>query len=217
MWRCDDVQVGKYQAAPLDIPELRDLEPLLAQLPAQQGSVGLATVQQLSGSNQRKRPYQELHCLRALYQLQSALAGVQHCQQQPVQQHQLLAAAYTAVHQPVVELLLEGLAPAALQLPLLLYLVPVLESVHMPFSRAEVLGLLQLIDGAAGGVPAASAGVLDGSHDPCLGLCWPVDCTAAGVGSKPLHARHVSDVRLALCRCLVKTHIIDGSLQVPVN
>lgn len=220
---CCCAQVGDYQAAPLDIPELRDLEPLLAHLPDQHNRSGLGTeYKQLNDSKQQARPYQELHCLQAFCQLQMALADVQHCQQQPGEQQQALAAAYAAVRQPVVELLLGSLAPAALQLPLLLYLVPVLESVHMPFSRTDIHGLLQLVNSAAGGLPVAAAAVLVGGHDAAMGLVWPavvVDSTppAAAVGSKQVHTRHVSDVRLALCRCLVKAHVADSSLQVAVN
>jgi hypothetical protein len=226
------LQAGNYQAAPLDLPELSDLEPLLAHLPAQSSSKDsfMQQRQQQKGPLHQQllqaRPYQELHCLRSLLRLQEALQEVQRCQQ-PVtaaaagapigaQQQAALSAAYQGVRGPVVELLLEGLAPAAMQLPLLLYLVPVFDSAHMPFSRAEVQGLLQVLGGAsAGALPAAAAAVLAGRHSTLAGLAWPA---VAGSGSASsngkLHARHVDDVRLVLCRSLVKAHVQQAAALV---
>eukprot|EP00878_Enallax_costatus_P011131 GHUV01011624.1.p1 GENE.GHUV01011624.1~~GHUV01011624.1.p1 ORF type:complete len:740 (+),score=246.31 GHUV01011624.1:1146-3365(+) len=222
-------QVGNYQVAPLAIPELQDLQPLLAHLPQQHSLNDLAGLQHQLGNSSpsaalQTRSYQELHFLRAFARLQAALADVQRHQQQPGEQQQLLAAAYAAVREPVVQLLLEGLAPAPLQLPLLLYLVPVLDSVHMPFSRADVHGLLQLVSNAAGGLPAAAAAILAGEYSPGLGPSWPLvagqHTATAGPGEgggKQLHPRHVNDVRMALCRCLVKAHVAETGQQVRVN
>jgi hypothetical protein len=231
------LQAGNYQAAPLDLPELYDLEPLLSHLPAQNSSKDGFTLpgqqqQQHKGAlNQQllqARPYQELHCLRALLRLQEALQEVQRCQQ-PInggpggvggsisaQQQAALSAAYQGVQGPVVELLLEGLAPAAMQLPLLLYLVPVFDSTYMPFSRAEVQGLLKVLSGAsAGALPAAAAAVLSGRHSSLAGLGWPAVAGSGSAGSSgKLHARHVDDVRLVLCRSLVKAHVQQAAALV---
>jgi hypothetical protein len=197
------------------------LEPLLAHLPAQSSSSSkdgyMLPGQQQQQQQLQARPYQELHCLQALLRLQEALQEVQRCQQPvaaagaPVsaQQQAALSAAYQGVRRPVVELLLEGLAPAAMQLPLLLYLVPVFDSAHMPFSRGEVQGLLQVLSGAsAGALPAAAASVLAGQHGMPAGLAWPaVAVNGSAGGGEKLHARHVNDVRLVLCRSLVKAHV----------
>lgn len=208
------------------MPDLLDLEPLLAHLPQQHSMNDLAGLQQHLDSSSshsaalQTRSYQELHFLRAFSRLQVAIADVERHQQQPGEQQQLLAAAYAAVREPVVQLLLEGLAPAALQLPLLLYLVPVLDSVHMPFSREDVHGLLQLLSGAAGGLPAAAAAVLAGGYNLSPDIPWPSvagehPLLPAAVPAKEtsiqLHPRHVNDVRLALCRCLVKAHVGETS------
>jgi hypothetical protein len=207
------------------------LEPLLSHLPAQSSSKhGFSSPGPQKGLLHQQllqaRPYQELHCLRALLRLQEALQEVQRCQQPTgtagcggsisAQQQAALSAAYQGVQGPVVELLLEGLAPAAMQLPLLLYLVPVFDSACMPFSRAEVQGLLQVLGGAsAGALPAAAAAVLSGRHSALAGLAWP---TVAGSGSAgrsgKLHARHVDDVRLVLCRSLVKAHVQQAAALV---
>lgn len=217
-------QAGSYQAAPLDLPELSALEPLLAHLPAQSSSKIGFVQQQHQQQLLQARPYQELHCLRALLRLQEALQGVQRCQQPvaaagaPVsaQQQAALSAAYRDVRGPVVELLLEGLAPAAMQLPLLLYLVPVFDSAHMPFSRGEVQGLLQVLGGAsAGALPAAAAAVLAGRHSTVAGLALPAVAGSGSAGSNgKLHARHVDDVRLVLCRSLVKAHVQQAAALV---
>lgn len=116
-----------------------------------------------------------------------------------------------------MELLLEGLAPAAMQLPLLQYLLPVFESAYMPFSHADVQGLLQLLGSVtAGELPAAAAAVLAGQHSLLAGLSWPVDAGVPGATDSRtvLHARHVDDVRLALCRSLVKAHVHHASALV---
>lgn len=218
---CLDVtQVGSYQAAPLDMPELRDLEPLLLYLPGQPAS----NLQRCSGRSAQAlqaRPYQELHCLHALLRLQQALEGLRQCQEQlqaaaegtEQQQQAALTAAYAAVRGPVLELLLEGLAPAAMQLPLLVYLVPVLDSLFSPFTRDDVTGLMQVLNTAAGPMPAAAA-VLAGTGAAQLGLGWPAvasdEGAAAGAGGKQLHARHLNDVRLALCRGLARSHVAES-------
>lgn len=220
------MQVGDYQAAPLAIPELDDLGPLLARLPEQHSSLETVALshqhlgQQVQGIH--SKPYKELHFLRAFCHLQAALVQVHKRQQQNVQEPKEVATAYAAVRQPVVELLLEGLAPSVLQLPLLLYILPVVESVHMPFSRADVQGLLQLCSHAAGDLTAASAANLAGTDGAVLGLpvfgSTSVDAAAETAnGVKQVHTRHINDVRLALCRSLAKAHVLESSLQVMVS
>lgn len=161
----------QFRAAPLNMPELYDLEPLLLNLPDSTAGSEAAAEGVQQPQQPRSQRYPELHFLRAMLQLQQALEEVQRCQQ-PVQQpeqptsagsahssvnstmqavmlqQQTAArqAAYAQVQQPVQQLLLDtpALAPAELQLPLLVYLAPVLESVHMPFSRDQVDELLAL-------------------------------------------------------------------------
>jgi len=69
------MQADSYQAVPLDVPELYDLEPLLLNLPSQSGLGELPALfnhdhQQLQhhtvkvGRPAQPRPYQELHFLR---------------------------------------------------------------------------------------------------------------------------------------------------------
>lgn len=107
-----------------------------------------------------------------------------------------------------------------MQLPLLLYLVPVFETVHMPFSRSDVHRLLQVLTAAGGDLPVVA--VLAGTHSSSVGLGWPAvageaDSAVQRAGSSKLHVRHVNDVRLALCRGLVKAHVTESSLQAAVN
>lgn len=172
----------------------------------------------------RLQRYPELQFLRAMLQLQQALTAVKTCQQplpapagagadltleEVAQQQQLqvaaLEAAYASVRQPVQELLLEGLAPAALRLPLLLYISPLLDSAHMPFSRAEVMGLLRVMGAGSMGLPSAAAAVLDGSHGNLPGVSWS--------GGSKAGAAAVNAARLALCRGLARAHVVEASVE----
>lgn len=205
-------QTGNFQAAPLDLPELQDLEPLLSNLPDSTGAAeaGWSTQQQ----QQRTQRYPELHFLRGMLQLQQGLQEVARCQQPLAQdngdadvlsqqQDEMLQAAYASLRQPVQELLLEGLAPAALRLPLLLLVAPLLESAHTPFSRAEVVGLMRVMRSVGAGLPSIAAAVLDGSHSGLPGVSWP-----AGGGAK---AASVEAARLALCRGLARADVVELS------
>eukprot|EP00879_Flechtneria_rotunda_P019929 GHRR01020947.1.p1 GENE.GHRR01020947.1~~GHRR01020947.1.p1 ORF type:complete len:757 (+),score=295.89 GHRR01020947.1:835-3105(+) len=218
-------QAGNYQLTPLELPELYDLEPLLLQLPAQISTtgMGLSTPKQYEGV--QSRAYQELHFLHAFMRLQQALQEVLQLQQsassgaerQPNQQQQALAAAYAGVREPVVDLLLDGLAPAALRLPLLSYIVPVFESMYMPFSRMDVQQMLQMLGSVTGGLPALASAVLAGTHTAALGLRWPAVAEAAAPdgadAADRLQSQHVNDVQLALCRSLAKAHVVEASLK----
>lgn len=219
------VQTGTLQATPLELPELFDLEPLLLNLPDSSADGSADDSQQQQPRTQR---YPELHFLRAMLQLQQALQEVRSCQQ-PMQQDQLtgvtggssrgrdvvlqgvsqqqvalLQAAYADLRQPVQQLLLEGLAPAAVRLPLLLFLAPVLESTYMPFARAEVQGLLNLMRGSSAGLPSVAAAVLEGSHGSLPGVDWP---------SVAPNAPAVNAVRLALCRGLARAHVVEQGVH----
>ncbi|KAF8073073.1 ema [Scenedesmus sp. PABB004] len=191
-------QAGDFRAPPLELPELRELAPLLACLPEPRRGSDDGGAPRAWGAPQG-RPYPELHFLRAVLQLQDALALVRRaqglggpdgapCPPEPA----ALGDAYAAVRRPAAELLLEGLAPAAVRLPLLLHLVPVLESAHAPFTRADVAGLLALLSGADGGLPAAAAAVLAGMHAPGAGLAWPA-AGKEGSGGGGLAPRHLAD------------------------
>jgi hypothetical protein len=163
---------------------------------------------------------------QAFLQLQLALQALQQCQQQHRHQQQgmqkepsgaALASSYAAVRLPAMELLLEGLAPAAVQLPLLLYLVPVLDSLYTPFTRTDVQGLMQVLLAATGPLPAA-AGVLAGTHGSMNGLEWPVvNDDEKGTKSSRLHVRHVNDVRLALCRGLARGRVAESTSSLMVK
>lgn len=218
---CDVVmQAGVLQATPLDVPELHDLEPLLVNLPdSSTDAQGAAKQQQLP----RTQRYPELHFLRAMLQLQQALQRVRSCQQPmqaqdqdhmgngafmgdiPQQQAALLQTAYADLRQPVQELLLDGLAPAALRLPLLVLIAPLLESPHTPFTKADVQGLLRVMQSVNSGLPAIAAAVLDGSSMP--GVSWPVKLSDP-VGPK---ASAVSAARLALFRGLARADVTEHS------
>jgi hypothetical protein len=257
-------QVGSSQAAPLDLPELEDMEHLLAHLPgpaaagdadADDGFDFMQQLQQPSSAakrqhqhqqqhkQQQQQPYPELHFLAVMLQLQQALQQVQRCQQpeerQQKQQQQLsglfggdggeaangsaapalqqdgeesaqhkaaLGAAWGAVRQPVRRLLLDGLAPAAARLPLLTYLAPLFDSEHMPFSRAEVQGCMQLLAAGSTGLPAVAAAILEGSHRSGGGVAWPSGIDAAAL----------SAARLALCRGLARAHVAGWDHQAGV-
>eukprot|EP00877_Chromochloris_zofingiensis_P000402 jgi/Chrzof1/10362/Cz04g39050.t1 len=75
-------------------------------------------------------------------------------QQQQQQQH-----AYAATRQPVLELLggSSPLAPASMHLPLLHYLIPLLDTPHMPFTRGDVQLLLRVLMRATSSSKAAVA------------------------------------------------------------
>jgi hypothetical protein len=221
------VQTGTLQSAPLELTELFDLEPLLLNLSDSSADGSADDSQQQQPRSQR---YPELHFLRAVLQLQQALQEVRSCQQ-PMQQDQLtgvaggsgrvrdsgalsqgvsqqqvalLQAAYADLRHPVQQLLLEGLAPAAVRLPLLLFLTPVLESTYMPFSRAEVQGLLSLMRGSSTGLPSVAAAVLDGSHGSLPGVDWPLVAP---------NAPAVNAVRLALCSGLARAHVVEQGVH----
>lgn len=229
------VQTGKLQATPLELPELEDLEPLLLNLPDSSSDAGEAE----SGEQQQQAPrpprYPELQFLRAMLQLQQALQDVHRCQQ-PLQTQQeppggkagskgdsravlpaevsqqqaaALQTAYARLRQPVRDLLLTGLAPAALQLPLLLLIAPLLESAYMPFSRADVMGLLRVMGSVSTGLPSFAAAVLEGSHGSLPGVTWP-DQLAEKTGPD---AAAVNAARLALCRGLARAHVLGSSIQ----
>jgi hypothetical protein len=151
-----------------------------------------------------------------MLQLQQGLQEVARCQQPlaqdngdadvlPQQQDEMLQAAYGGLREPVQELLLAGLAPAALRLPLLLLVAPLLESAHTPFSRAEVVGLMRVMRSVGAGLPSIAAAVLDGSHSSLPGVSWLVE--AAG-GAK---AASVEAARLALCRGLARADVVELS------
>jgi hypothetical protein len=182
-------------------------------------------------AQQRLQRYPELQFLRAMLQLQQALQEVHRCQQ-PVQaallgqqgsngdnsmllsdlsqqQGTLLRGAYAALRQPVQDLLLEGLAPAALRLPLLLFVAPLLESTYMPFSRSEVQGLLRLMVSVSTGLPSVAAAVLEGSHGNLPDISWP---TALSDKAGP-DAAAVNAARLALCRGLARAHVVEQGVQ----
>jgi hypothetical protein len=238
-------QVGRFQASPLDLPELSDLEPLLLNLPGSStadtaaadgggGGEACAVDGTEPQAQQRLQRYPELQFLRAMLQLQQALQEVHSCQQ-PVQaqaqvllgqqgskgdsstllsdlsqqQGTLLRGAYAALRQPVQDLLLEGLAPAAMRLPLLLWIAPLLESAYMPFSRSEVQGLLRLMVSVSTGLPSVAASVLDGSHGNLPGISWP---TALSDKAGP-DAAAVNAARLALCRGLARAHVVEQGVQ----
>lgn len=155
-------------------------------------------------------------------QLQQALQALHQCQQQQQGTRRqpseaALTSAYAAVRLPAIELLLEGLAPAVMQLPLLLYLVPVLDSLYTPFTRTDVQGLMQVLLAATGPMPAA-AGVLAGTHGSLKGLEWPVvGDDDDGSKSSKLHVRHVDDVRLALCRGLARGYVAESTNSLMVK
>lgn len=203
-------QTGNFQAAPLDLPELQDLEPLLYNLPDSTAEAGWPTQQQQQQTQQRSQRYPELHFLRGMLRLQQGLQEVARCQQPLAQdgdadvsqqQDAMLQAAYASLRQPVQELLLEGLAPAALRLPLLLLLAPLLESAHTPFSRAEVVGLMRVMRSVGAGLPSIAAAVLDGSHSSLPGVSWPEAAGGAAVDA----------ARLALCRGLARADVVELS------
>jgi hypothetical protein len=107
-------------------------------------------------------------------------------------------AAYAQVQQPVQHLLLDtpALAPAELQLPLLVYLAPVLESVHMPFSREQVDELLALKQKRM--QPGAEViAIAEGSSGKRLGLRWQLPKAAAlkAAGLALLNGRSRANVR----------------------
>lgn len=219
---CCCAQTGTLQATSLELPELFDLEPLLLNLPDSLTDGSGDDSQQQQPRTQR---YPELHFLRAMLQLQQALQEVRSCQQ-PLQQDQrtgvtgsrgkdrpagvsqqqaaLLQAAYADLRQPVQQLLLEGLAPAAVRLPLLLFLVPVLESTYMPFSRAEVQGLLNLMRSSSTGLPSVASAVLDGSYGSLPGVDWPALAADAPA---------INAARLALCRGLARAHVVEQGVH----
>lgn len=214
------MQSDNFQAAPLELPELQDLEPLLLNLP--DTTADALGGEQTAGAPSRLQRYPELHFLRAMLQLQQALQQVQSCQQ-PVpagskgvvaqgdvsqQQVAALQSAYAAARQPVQDLLLNpGLTPAALRLPLLLYIAPLLESAYMPFSRTDVAGLQRIMAAVTAGLPSVAAAVIEGSHGSLAGVTWPVELT----GNKGAAA--VNAARLALCRGLARAHVAGSRVQ----
>jgi hypothetical protein len=105
------------------------------------------------------------------------------------QQNAARQAAYAQVQHPVQQLLLDtpALAPAELQLPLLVYLAPVLESVHMPFSRDQVDGLLALKQKRTQAGAEAIA-IAEGSGGKRLGLKWPEELSYTGPKAAALKA-----------------------------
>lgn len=97
-----------------------------------------------------------------------------------------MAAACGAIKSAVLALYSRDLVPPKLRLPLLLYLVPLLESNSLHMSSAEVQQLQQ---------------VLLASWLSHQGATW----------SKGLAARHVQDVQLALARGLARALIEEGT------
>ncbi len=225
-------RASTYAVAPLDMPELHELAPLLMSLPGQHGVQQLAAAEAagavvLHHQQQQQqqhavgggllvvRPYRELHCLRALLQLLDALALISRAAAGDGADTDAAAAAslrkaYAAARAPAVELLLEGLAPAALRLPLLVALLPIIDNPYAPFSTAEVHALLRVLAEVSGDeVPAVAAAVLSGTHGAATALPWP--STASNDGAARLQSRHISDVRLALCRGLAHAHVSEAS------
>ena len=212
------------------------MEPLLLNLPDAAGETGVAVSdEQQQQAAPRLQRYPELHFLRAMLQLQQGLQEVQSCQQPlqpeqeaalvgsmgttkgsraampggvPQQQASALQAAYASVRQPVQELLLNGVAPAALRLPLLLFIAPVLESTYMPFTRADIAGLQRVMGAVSGGLPSVATAVLEGSHG-LPGVAWSVQLAdKAGPDSVAVNA-----ARLALCRGLARAHVVGSRVQ----
>lgn len=215
--------MGNLQASPLDVPQLQDLQPLLLNLPGSDTD-GDNTAEHVDAV--RTRRYPELHCLRAVLNLQQALQEVKACQQlggvQPglgtvqslsgtssQQPAAALTAAYGRLQQPVRELLIMGLAPAALRLPLLLWIAPIIESAHMPFSKQDIMDLLRVITITSNGLPSITAAVLDGSHGSLPGVEWPTNISAKG----GLSTSALSAARLALCRGLARAHVAETAVQ----
>jgi hypothetical protein len=96
------------------------------------------------------------------------------------------AAAYQAIRQAVISLYSRDLVPPQLRLPLLVYLVPLIESNCMRLGSAEVQALQQAV----------------------------LDCSLshqAPALAKGLAQRHVQDVQLALTRGLARALIEEGS------
>jgi hypothetical protein len=160
----------------------------------------------------QQQPYPELSFLAAMLQLQTALQELRRCaqgQQQAVggngaasgdlseQQAAALGSAYQGLRQPVRQLLLEGLAPAAVRVPLLVCVAPLFDSKHMPFVRSEVQGCMQVLADATTGMPAAASAILDGTSGISVGL--QLQCSVDDEALKT--------ARVALCRGLARAHV----------
>lgn len=119
-------------------------------------------------------------------------------QQQQQQQH-----AYAATRQPVLELLggSSPLAPASMHLPLLHYLIPLLDTPHMPFTRGDVQLLLRVLMRATSSSKAAVAqAVSQQQHQQQQVL-----------SGTTVIKRCVSDVRLAVARSLARADVAEMS------
>jgi hypothetical protein len=223
-------QSGATEAAPLNLPELHELAPLLdclapiaswgADEPSSAAGDGNATFSfpLTAAKAERARragrraggrvPLPELQLLRSVATLQAALQALAGVAATGGGSRGVLAKAYAAVRPPVMDLLGLPLAPAPLRLPLLRFALPLLETAHTPFSRSDVQRLLQVLTATLASLAAARAdgtAADDGGGAPGSGS----GVEAAGLGP----AGRVGEVRLALARALARAHIAEASAE----
>jgi hypothetical protein len=253
-------QANSFEAAPLDLPELDELAPLLDCLPPLAGwdaddadNNGAGDAGATAGSSpHRRRPrsgaapaarvaHPELQLLRSFSQLQSALRALaaEHARQAaagakeaaaaaPQSQRRrqaaaaasgalvapssaaALRAAYQAARGPVMDLLGLPLAPPPLRVPLLRFVLPLLESGCMPFGRRDVQRLLQVLGATLAAAAAARADGIPADDGPAAGAAGAGAAAAGGGGAEG--AEGVGEVRLALARALARAHIVEVSL-----
>jgi hypothetical protein len=231
-----EARSGDAEAAPLDLPALDELGPLLDCLPpvAPWGADGDGGGDDADGgfsfpltAARRERVRRagrrgggarvampELQALRAVGRLQAALRALA-AARAGGGSAATLQEAYRAARQPVMDLLGLPLAPLALRLPLLRFALPLLETTHMPFARADVQRLLQVLGAALAALAAARAdGVApdDGGGDGGGGGGGgggSSGAEAAGLGP----SGKVGEVRLALARALARAHIAEASAE----
>jgi hypothetical protein len=123
-----------------------------------------------------------------------------------------LSAAYHRLYKPVQELLVERLTPLPLRLPLLLYLIPWLESSYCPARRSDLQQLLQLLGSEAGpGAPAVAAMVGYAGSGSNVGLSGKAAGAWQGKEPSDLQPGQVSEIRLALARALARQHILEST------
>ena len=123
-----------------------------------------------------------------------------------------LSAAYCRLYKPVQELLVGRLTPLPLRLPLLLYLIPWLESSYCPASRSDLQHLLQLLGLEAGPGASAVAAILGyGSSGSGRSLGGKNAVAWRGAESGGLQPVQVSEIRLALGRALARQHVLEST------
>ena len=282
---------GALEAAPLDLPELDELAPLLDCLPPLRGyddDVGGAEAsggepeenelttfrhkrEERAAARRRQRAialaagggggggggarvaYPELQLLRSFAQLQEALRALAAARARAeaaaaaadaaggargapalraaaaaagggggagvAAAEAALAAAYRAARRPAMDLLGLPLAPPSLRLPLLRFAVPLLETAHMPFSRADVQRLLHVLQATVAAQSAARAA--GAQADDAAAVTAAAGAAAAGGAGAAAGgdadggagSARAGEVRLALSRALVRSHILECSAQ----